>query len=74
MSLTFDAYKTTIIQTTPCFSCNESSVIEVSVNQSERLMNGDSVQDIFPDASPDFRELLISGIHPECWAKMFSDE
>ena len=31
-------------------------------------------QNAFPYLTPDERELLISGICPECWEKMFGEE
>jgi hypothetical protein len=35
---------------------------------------GALIQDALPELDADQRELLVSGIHPECWAKMFGDE
>ena len=29
------------------------------------------VQDVLPDVEPARRELLISGTHPDCWARAF---
>ena len=37
-------------------------------------MNGQSIQDIVPELSPDYREMLISGICPTCWDNMFGFE
>lgn len=34
----------------------------------------DLVQNIFPEKKPEIREMLISGICPECWKKMFGGE
>lgn len=36
--------------------------------------NRPHVQDIFPYLTPAERELLISGVCPECWEKMFGGE
>ena len=33
-----------------------------------------SIQEIAPNLSPEYREMFISGICPECWKKIFGDE
>ena len=38
------------------------------------LQGGALIQDALPTRDADFRELVKSGIHPSCWAEMFSDE
>jgi hypothetical protein len=38
-------------------------------NKGEKL-----VQECFPYISPEYRELLISGMCPECWDKLYSEE
>jgi hypothetical protein len=35
---------------------------------------GALIQDALPELDADQRELLISGIHAGCWAKMFRDD
>lgn len=32
------------------------------------------IYDIFPEKTPDERELLITGLCGECWDKLFGDE
>jgi len=36
--------------------------------------NGKYVSDAFPDMPVEQRELLITGIHPECWKELGLDE
>lgn len=72
------ATKAPVLVTTPlCSHCNKVSEVLVSARQAELLAlprnTRPSMQDIFPDYSPDFREQFISGTHPECWNKMFGD-
>ena len=33
-----------------------------------------SIQEVFPDISPQYRELFISGVCPACWDVMFGEE
>ena len=46
---------------------------EVEVNEMDYLdwQDGVLVQDAFPYLSADEREMLISGICPDCWDEMF---
>ena len=37
-------------------------------------MAGENIQIAFPDLTADQREILISGICPECWDKIFPPE
>lgn len=38
------------------------------------FMQGALVQDAFPNLTPEQRELLITGTHPECWDAMMGPE
>ena len=59
-----------------CRLCGETHSLLVRV---EDYITFDSpgrphIQNIFPYLSPEERELLLSGICPKCWAKMFGGE
>lgn len=57
-----------------CPHCHKFQTIEVQVSQYNRWMAGENIQIAFPDLTADQREILISGICPECWDKMFPPE
>jgi len=54
-----------------CPSCRQESIVKVNDKDYENWRNGELIQRSFPYLSPDERELLITGICPECWDKMF---
>lgn len=59
-----------------CRMCHKTHTLKVRV---EDYITFDSpnrphIQDCFPYLSPAERELLISGICPECWTKLFGGE
>ena len=59
-----------------CRMCRKVHTLMVGVE--DYLMfdmpNRPHIQDIFPYLTPAERELLISGICPECWDKLFGGE
>ena len=59
----------TIVTVCPICGCANF----VSVNEIDYLdwQDGELVQDAFPYLSADEREMLISGICPDCWENMF---
>lgn len=59
---------------TACPFCGHAN--EVEVNEMDYLdwQDGMLVQEAFPYLSADEREMLISGICPKCWEKMFGGE
>lgn len=56
---------------TECPICGHSHSIKVSAEGLSRYFDGGLIQDCFPELSADEREMIISGICPECWEKMF---
>lgn len=57
-----------------CPLCGEVHIITVDAIDYIAWEVGDVlIQDALPYLSADEREMLISGICPECWAKMFGD-
>ena len=59
---------------TRCPFCGHAN--EVEVNEIDYLdwQDGELVQNAFPYLSADDREMLISGICPTCWDKMFGQD
>ena len=58
-----------------CRDCGK--IYEIPVSQSridEWYSKGTFAQDEFPELTADQRELLISGICPNCWNKLFPPE
>ena len=65
-------YKEVTIECPICHHANE-----VMVNEEDYLawaFDGELVQNAFPYLSADEREMLISGICPTCWDKMFDED
>ena len=57
---------------TKCPSCGKETKLMVTEQQYKDLNDGKKlIQNIFPDWSPEDRELLITGICSNCWDKMF---
>lgn len=56
---------------TCCPLCGHGNEVEVNENDYFDWEDGVSVSVAFPYLSPNEREMLISGICPTCWNKMF---
>ena len=58
-----------------CSSCGEEKIVPMTEEQYIRLDEGLSVgmhiQDAVPDLKPEWREMFISGICPDCLNKIF---
>ena len=59
------------VETRACMFCGASSRVEQTARQAAALADRRPVQDVLPDVEPARRELLISGTHPDCWARAF---
>ena len=57
-----------------CPHCHKLQTIEVNEIQYSDWMAGKNIQKAFPDLTADQREILMSGICPECWDEIFQDE
>jgi len=62
-----------IVTTKPCMVCGKRSEVEITEEQHRQLAY-EHVQVVFPDWTPDQRELLITGTHGDCWDSMFSED
>lgn len=66
---------TTETHTTPaCIFCNRSSVVELTAKEAAALRAGALIQDAAPTRTAPERELIRSGIHPQCWADNFGPD
>jgi hypothetical protein len=61
-------------ETRACCMCGKSSVMDLEQAAFVAWKAGVYVQDAFPMFTPDQREVLITGTHPECWDALFPDE
>jgi hypothetical protein len=49
-------------------------VVELDTDKLKRWQTGELVQNVWPEKSPDEREMLITGIHPDCWGQFFGPD
>lgn len=60
------------IRTLQCPMCGQRHTLEVEEDDYKKYINGEGyVQTIFPYLSSDEREMLISGMCPDCWKRLF---
>lgn len=60
--------------TTRCIHCKIEDVHTITHNQwYEWQIQGKFIQEVFPEWTPEQRDHLLNGTHPECWAKMFPE-
>jgi len=71
---TGEALPTVEYGTPPCSFCGRDSVLVVPTVPLARWFAGELIQDAFPDWTRERRELLKTGIHPECWNAMLVEE
>lgn len=57
-----------------CPSCGGGNTVEnVPIGGITDWKGGEPIQGALPDLTPNEREMLMTGICPECWDKMFAD-
>jgi hypothetical protein len=59
------------IITPPCHHCKATSTVEVDENAYASWQAGELIQNAFPHMSIADREILKTGIHPQCWDILF---
>ena len=68
--------KMTTINTPRCFHCHEAGELKIPSDiyfaGIKKLEQGALIQNAFPTLDYDQREQIMTGIHPECWKKMFA--
>ena len=55
-----------------CKHCESIYKLRVYPEDIDKYQSGELIQDAFPYLSSSERELIISGICPDCWDKMFA--
>ncbi len=73
-TMNFEIFCNAIALEVECPICHVQKMLFVAPEDYVRWQNGELIQDCFPYRSPDEREMLISGICPDCWEGMFSAE
>ena len=56
-----------------CKFCNNTYLFK-GLNEMTVRDRSRNIQDILPNLEPEYREIFISGICPECWNNMFGGE
>jgi hypothetical protein len=54
-----------------CIHCGEANTIVVNAQGLADWQNGMFVQDAFPELDRSQCEIIMTGIHKECWDEMF---
>jgi hypothetical protein len=62
---------TTLYVTNACQFCGLTSTVKLTAAEVAAWVTGAPIQDAMPDRPANERELIRSGIHPECWTAMF---
>jgi hypothetical protein len=58
-----------------CIHCNEETLITLDNDRFKAWqVDREFVQNVWPEATTDDREMLISGTHPKCWEEMWADD
>ena len=58
-----------------CFHCNNETQFLMTQQDYDRWkIDGEYIQNVFPEEPADIREWMISGTHPKCWDQMFLEK
>jgi hypothetical protein len=63
-----------VIETPACLHCDDTGTVEIFTQELYYLNQGMHVQEAVTSLNKDYREQLITGIHPRCWIEMFGEE
>ena len=63
-----------ITVTKECPHCGNLSHIQIDAVSYKRWKSGEFIQVVWPDSTPDWRELLKTGIHSKCWDEIFMED
>ncbi len=61
------------LQTPPCIMCGKTSFVTVDADGLRMWRAGALIQVAMPHVSPEDREMLINGTHPECFNIMSAE-
>lgn len=62
------------IDTPRCLHCGKDGQLEVDQAAMRSYQAGALVQEVWPDKDADWREQMMTGIHPACWDEMMGAE
>lgn len=66
--------ETRVPVTTPaCMVCGRTSTLEVDARAYDSWKRGALVQVAFAQESEELREMLITGLHPDCWDSLWDE-
>ena len=54
-----------------CVFCHQTSIVELTAEEASALVAGVVIQDAAASRPGPERELIRTGIHPECWTENF---
>ena len=57
--------------TKKCSHCGKGGIVMLDEEQLFKWLSGSLIQEAFPSLTPPIREQIMTGMHPECWAKIF---
>ena len=63
-----------VILNNTCIHCGEANQITLDAIALANWRNRELIQNVFPNLNYQQRELIQTGIHPECWNDMFPKE
>lgn len=61
-------------RTPSCIVCRETTYLDLTEEEFDALQRPGLIQTALPDRDADFRELVKTGIHRECWDSLFTGE
>ena len=63
--------KGTIIVTKQCLHCKGLTSLLLDKDKYKTWQHGELIQNVWPEWTAEQRELLISGMHGDCWTRVF---
>ena len=60
--------------TRACMKCGGSTTVILEASKYEQWRDGALIQNVWPEWTPEQRELLISGIHAACFTALFGTD
>lgn len=63
-----------VIETKQCWHCGNTGKVEIFTQEMFYINQGYHIQEAVKSLDRDYREMLITGIHPNCWIAMFGSE
>lgn len=69
-----NGYKGTVEFSVICPVCKEPHPIKCSLKGLKDYYNGEYIQVALHELDADMREMLISGVCPDCWLNMFGED